>query len=212
MAVGKAQQSAYGALQAALTATSDTTGGKPVDAYTAGLLNATTPQLQAELAEQNRQVDLANAASSHEQLAVLGLSFLALAGVLTGLAAVVRESRGGSDLPFGGVRHGGCRRAAGDPGVRLGDGAARARPAEPDYGCPASDQRPASATRGSRRTPGAQWRNETASSLSVGSAWLSSSGRSRSRSARNNAARSCEKPFLTTMRRTARSSRFAGNV
>lgn len=95
VAVGKAQQSAYGALQAALTATSDTTGGKPVDAYTAGLLNATTPQLQAELAEQNRQVDLANTASSHEQLAVLGLSFLALAGVLTGLAAVVRESRGG---------------------------------------------------------------------------------------------------------------------
>ena len=95
MAVGKAQQSAYEALQAALTATSDTTGGKPVDAYTAGLLNATTRQLQTELTEQNRQVDLANAASSHEQLAVLGLSFLALAGVLTGLAAVLRESRGG---------------------------------------------------------------------------------------------------------------------
>lgn len=94
-AIGKAQQSAFDKLTAALTATSDTSGGKPVDPYTAGLLKATIPQLQAELAEQNLQVDLANGASSHEHLAVLGLSFLALAGVLTGLAAVLREGRGG---------------------------------------------------------------------------------------------------------------------
>jgi len=66
-----------------------------VDPYTAGLLNATTEQLLAELDEQNRQVDLADAGASHEQRAVLGLSVLALAGVLTGLAAVLRESRGG---------------------------------------------------------------------------------------------------------------------
>ncbi len=94
-AIGKAQQSAFDKLTAALTATSDTSGGKPVDHYTAGLLKATIPQLQAELAEQNLEVDLANGATSHEHLAVLGLSFLALAGVLTGLAAVLREGRGG---------------------------------------------------------------------------------------------------------------------
>jgi len=94
-AIGKAQDSAFEKLGAALAATSGTTGGKPVDPYTAGLLNATTQQLNAELAEQNREVDLANGATSHEHLAVLGLSFLALAGVLTGLAAVLREGRGG---------------------------------------------------------------------------------------------------------------------
>jgi hypothetical protein len=38
------------------------------------LLNATTQQLNAELAEQNLEVDLANGATSHEHLAVLGLA------------------------------------------------------------------------------------------------------------------------------------------
>jgi hypothetical protein len=94
-AVGKAQDSAYQKLRTLLAATSATTAGPPVDPYTAGLLNATTQQLLAELDEQNRQVDLADAATSHEQRSVLGLSVLALAGVLTGLAAVLRESRGG---------------------------------------------------------------------------------------------------------------------
>jgi hypothetical protein len=94
-AVGGAQQSAYDKLQKIMTEMSATTGGKPVDGYTAALLNATTAQLVAEVTEQNRQVDLASAASFKEQLAILGLSFLALSGVLTGLAAVLRESRGG---------------------------------------------------------------------------------------------------------------------
>jgi hypothetical protein len=94
-AIGAAEQSAYQKLRTALADTSLTTGGKPVDPYTAGLLNATTAQLTAEVKEQNRQVDLASAASFSEQLAVLGLSFLALSGVLTGLAAVLREGRGG---------------------------------------------------------------------------------------------------------------------
>jgi hypothetical protein len=94
-AIGKAQESAYQKLQAALAATSGSTGGNRIDHYTAGLLEADTKRLLAELAEQNRQVDLAGTASSHERLAVLGLSFLALAGVLTGLAAVLREGRGG---------------------------------------------------------------------------------------------------------------------
>jgi len=85
-AVGAAELSAYKKLQASLADTSATTGGAPVDGYTAGLLNATRQQLIAEVQAQNHQVDLANAASFGEQLAVLGLSFLALSGVLTGLA------------------------------------------------------------------------------------------------------------------------------
>jgi hypothetical protein len=94
-AVGAAQAAAYQKLNAALDATTKTSGGAPVDAYTAGMLGATTQQLLAELAEQNRQVDLANQAGNQQQKAVFGLSLLALAGVLTGLAAVLREGRGG---------------------------------------------------------------------------------------------------------------------
>jgi hypothetical protein len=101
-ALGMAEESAYEKLRDILTATANTTGGSPVDSYTAGLLSYTagllkadTRQLLAELAEQNRQVDLSNAAGEHEQRAVLGLSFLALSGVLTGLAAVFREGRSG---------------------------------------------------------------------------------------------------------------------
>jgi len=94
-AIGAAEQAAYKKLQAELADTSLSTGKAPVDAYAAGLLNATTQQMTAEVRDQNHQVDLANAASFSEQLAVLGLSFLALSGVLTGLAAVLRESRGG---------------------------------------------------------------------------------------------------------------------
>lgn len=94
-AVAKAQGDASVTLASALAATAATIGNAPLDAYAAGLLTSTTPQLLTQLAEQNRQVDLANSASSREQTAVLGLSFLALAGVLTGLAAVLRESRPG---------------------------------------------------------------------------------------------------------------------
>ena len=95
MAVGQAEESAADDLSATLTATSNSSGGQPLDPYTAGLVDATTAQLQTELTEQNHQVDLASTASSQARLAVLGLSLLALAGVLTGLAAVLRESRGG---------------------------------------------------------------------------------------------------------------------
>jgi hypothetical protein len=94
-AIGKAENEASSDLSAALSATSATSGGSPLDAYTAGLLKATTLDLIAEVKEQNRQVDLANAASSRNTDSILGLSFLALAGVLTGLAAVLREGRAG---------------------------------------------------------------------------------------------------------------------
>jgi hypothetical protein len=94
-AVAQAQSDASTKLASALAATAATIGNSPLDAYAAGLLTTTTPELLAQVAEQNRQVDLAERASSREQTAILGLSFLALAGVLTGLAAVLREGRPG---------------------------------------------------------------------------------------------------------------------
>jgi hypothetical protein len=95
MAQGAAEQQAYEKIQSAMADTAASSGGHPLDSYTAGLLSATTAELLTELAEQNRQADLANSASSQSDKAVLGLSFLALAGVLTGLAAVLREGRAG---------------------------------------------------------------------------------------------------------------------
>jgi hypothetical protein len=82
-------------LGTALAATSATGGGAPLDSYTSGLVKATTQQLLAEVNEQNRQVDLANDAGTRNSRSILGLSFLALGGVLTGLAAVMREGRAG---------------------------------------------------------------------------------------------------------------------
>ena len=94
-AVGDAERHAATDLATALDATSATSGGPPLDAYTASLLKATTPQMWDEVNEQNRQVDIANDASARNSRSILGLSFLALAGVLTGLAAVLREGRAG---------------------------------------------------------------------------------------------------------------------
>jgi hypothetical protein len=95
LAVGAAADEAYRQLQAEMAATTATSGGAPLDAYIAGMIKATTADLEEELLEQNRQVDLANDQSARGQWASLGLSFLALAGVLTGLAAVLKEGRAG---------------------------------------------------------------------------------------------------------------------
>ncbi|MGD0018166.1 MAG: hypothetical protein ABSD62_02845 [Candidatus Limnocylindrales bacterium] len=94
-AIGETERQAATDLAAALAATSATSGGSPLDSYTSGLVKATTQQLWAEVNEQNRQVDIANDASGRNSRSILGLSFLALAGVLTGLAAVLREGRAG---------------------------------------------------------------------------------------------------------------------
>ena len=103
-AVGEAEKAAAGVLGSALDATSATSGGEPLDSYTAGMLKATVDDLWREVAEQNRQVDLANDASHRNSLAILGLSFLALAGVLVGLGAVLREGRAGwFSLAFAGA-------------------------------------------------------------------------------------------------------------
>lgn len=67
----------------------------PIDAYARHLLVAPIEALIAEVTEQNRLVDVANDASNRSSMAVLGLSMVALAGVLVGLAAVVGEGRAG---------------------------------------------------------------------------------------------------------------------
>ena len=95
VAVGQSERDASQELSTELSATSDSGGKAPLDSYTSGLMRATTDDLWKEVGEQNRQVDLANSASSREQKAILGLSFLALAGVLTGLGAVLRMGRAG---------------------------------------------------------------------------------------------------------------------
>ena len=94
-AIGQAERKAGSDLATALSATTGTNGGAPLDSYTAGLLGTTTQQLWDEVREQNRQVDLGNDAGGRNSISILGLSVLALAGVLTGLAAVLREGRAG---------------------------------------------------------------------------------------------------------------------
>jgi hypothetical protein len=95
LAVGQAMYNASGRLKAALAATEATSGGSPADGYAASLLGTTPAQFQAELAEQSREIDISTDAGAHDRNAVLGLSFMALAGVLTGLAAALREGRAG---------------------------------------------------------------------------------------------------------------------
>jgi hypothetical protein len=56
---------------------------------------ASSPELYAELAEQNRQIDLADAESNRSHIAVLGLTFTALGGVLAGLGVALKETRPG---------------------------------------------------------------------------------------------------------------------
>jgi hypothetical protein len=93
--IGTAELDASTALSDALTATAQTVSGPPVDEYTSRLIEATIDELTAEVNEQNRQVDLADDADTRNTRSTLGLSFLALAGVLTSLGAVLRESRPG---------------------------------------------------------------------------------------------------------------------
>jgi hypothetical protein len=93
--IGAAEFSASTALAEALQATAKTVSGPPLDTYTAGLIDATIDDLVAEVNLQNVQVDLADDADGRNTRSILGLSFLALAGVLTGLGLVLREGRAG---------------------------------------------------------------------------------------------------------------------
>jgi hypothetical protein len=67
----------------------------PVDAYVRELLTSSTVAAAEMVVEQNRQVYLAQDAGERAGRAVLGLSFIALAGVLVGLTAVFGEGRAG---------------------------------------------------------------------------------------------------------------------
>jgi hypothetical protein len=95
VAIGGAEVTASEDLRALLDATSATSGKAPLDPYTAGLVTADNAGLAIEVMEQNRQVDLSEYMSGREQLAVLGLSLATLAGVLAGVAAVLRRGRAG---------------------------------------------------------------------------------------------------------------------
>jgi hypothetical protein len=69
--------------------------GGPLDPYVTSLLAATDEGVGARVAEQNDQADRAGEASSQGSLVVLGLSVVALAAVLAGLAAVLKDGRPG---------------------------------------------------------------------------------------------------------------------
>jgi hypothetical protein len=75
-------------------ATPDATSGLP--AYELRLMDAGMDDLQTEVKEQNRLVDVTiTAASTDSNLTVAGLSVLALSGVLVGLASVLGADRAG---------------------------------------------------------------------------------------------------------------------
>jgi hypothetical protein len=92
--VGDADFNAGKQLQAEIAAMS-ATAGQGLDPYTAGLVTASIEQTKAELAEQIHQIDLADAEGSRSHIAVLGLTFTALGGVLAGLAVALKETRPG---------------------------------------------------------------------------------------------------------------------
>ncbi|MEI7745194.1 MAG: hypothetical protein WCK58_15770 [Chloroflexota bacterium] len=93
-AVGAAQQAASEKLKAAVDETM-ASSGRTVDAYVIGLLSPSNDDLNKEVAEQNRQVDLAAAAGAVQTQAVLALSLVALAGVLAGVSAVLGSGKSG---------------------------------------------------------------------------------------------------------------------
>lgn len=95
VAIGGAQAAASEDMRAVIDATSDASGKAPLDPYTAGLVTANAAGLLLLVKEQNRQVDVANDLSSRQLLALLGLSLVTLAGVLAGVAAVLRRGRAG---------------------------------------------------------------------------------------------------------------------
>jgi hypothetical protein len=67
----------------------------PVDAYAREILSSTIEEVAALGEEQIVQADLADATSKRGGMAVLGLSFVALAGVLAGLAGILGDGRAG---------------------------------------------------------------------------------------------------------------------
>jgi len=67
----------------------------PLDDYARRMLTATMADIQALADEQARQADRADAAGRRVGSSVLGLSLVALAGVLAGLAGILGDIRAG---------------------------------------------------------------------------------------------------------------------
>lgn len=70
----------------------------PLDPYARMVLAGTTDEILAILERQNAAADAAAVASDRSSRAVMGLSLIALAGVMAGLAAVVGPGRAGRAL------------------------------------------------------------------------------------------------------------------
>lgn len=70
----------------------------PLDPYAQAMLSTTEPQMRTILAEQIGWSEAAADASDRSSRSVMGLSLVALAGVLVGLAAVVGSGRTGRAL------------------------------------------------------------------------------------------------------------------
>jgi hypothetical protein len=96
LAVGTAELAAAGRLgDVAMRLGRRPAAEGPVDAYAREILSSTIEDVATLGDEQIVQADLADAASKRGGMAVLGLSFVALAGVLAGLAGILGEGRAG---------------------------------------------------------------------------------------------------------------------
>jgi hypothetical protein len=93
--VGEADTAASQQLQDEITRMAATTTNPPLDAYAAGLVSASVADIQSVLEEQNRQVAIADEEGGRSRVAVLGITFTALGGVLAGLGVALKETRPG---------------------------------------------------------------------------------------------------------------------
>ena len=98
-AIGAAEMDASARLMAIIEATAaQPVAGSRLDPYAAETLTRDLDDLNAMVDLQREQRALADRASGHSNEAVLGLSIVALAGVLAGLAAVLGRGRAGRAL------------------------------------------------------------------------------------------------------------------
>ena len=98
-AIGEAATVAGDRLTAIALAMGATPGDdSPLDPWARAVLSGTTEELLAILDRQNAAADAAAVASDRSSRAVMGLSLIALAGVMAGLAAVVGPGRAGRAL------------------------------------------------------------------------------------------------------------------
>jgi hypothetical protein len=98
-AIGAADQVAWERLMALAEEMGEVPdASSPLDPYSRYGLASKAVDIAAMVVEQNRQADRAAAAGGRGAVIVLGISLAALAGVLGGLAAVIRRGRPGAAL------------------------------------------------------------------------------------------------------------------